>query len=190
MQTVLEEVVQGVQKLQIPFPDWSNLQVSVRSTIDGEVLASTQPDSSLLRAALRCMLIYPVDWTSTLESSIESSHQRLEANAELHSEVLALGPNARSMLTRGKSAATHPRLDIRSIPSKENSKTDCLRMDDIAIVGMSVNMPHCHGLEDIWTVLKNGTSLATEVCSAVVFEGAAAHQSGSAVTVPDRRLLR
>jgi hypothetical protein len=170
MQTVLEDVVQDVQRLQVAFPDWPKLHVSVRSTIDGELLASTQQDSSLLRAALRCMLIHPVDWPLTFESSIVCSSQRLNSNADLNSEILALGPNARSLITRGMGATTHPRLEIRSIPSKETSRVDSPRTDDIAIVGMSVDMPGCDGLEEIWKVLENGTSLATEVCSAVILE--------------------
>ena len=175
MQAVLEDVVQDVHRLQIAFPDWPILQVSVRSTIHGELLAATQPDSSLLRAALQCMLIHPVDWTSTFESSIDNSSQRLEANTDLHSTFLALGPNARSLLTREKHATTHPRLEIRSIPDKGTTAADSLQSDDIAIVGMSVNMPGCDTLEEIWNVLENGTNLAQEVCAGVIFEGTLAN---------------
>lgn len=113
MEKMLQDIFRDVQRLQIPFPDWDSLKCPVRSTIDGGLLARAGTDPELLiDAALRCMLIKPVDWHLTFTKTLGSISQRLEANTNLDSRILALGPNSKSLFSTARSAALHPRLEI------------------------------------------------------------------------------
>jgi malonyl CoA-acyl carrier protein transacylase len=115
MEQVLQDVLRDVERLQIPFPDWDSIQVPVRSTVDGRLLAATHDTSkTLLDATLRCMFIHPVDWISTVENLIESGLHRLKSDDDLHSRILAVGPNANSLLKAAKGKALHPRLTIEN----------------------------------------------------------------------------
>lgn len=179
MEKVLHDILQDVERLQILFPDWNSLQRPVRSTIDGSLLAPVQSKpNTLLDAALRCMLIHPVDWHVTVGNILESASQRLELDPDLHSRILALGPNASSLFATAKGAALHQRLEIEHVyvtiqsdralltshsPFKRSSETDSWRKSDIAIVGMSVDVPGSEDLHDFWDMLQNSTNVATEV---------------------------
>ena len=113
MEDVIRDIIQDVENLQIPVPQWKSLQVPVRSTVDGSLLRPNKPTSdTLLETALRCMLVHPVDWQLTLRSMIDSTSQLLDKNTGLQSRILALGPNSNSLFTTTKGATLHPRLEI------------------------------------------------------------------------------
>lgn len=179
MEEVVQDIVRDVERLRIPFPDWNAVKVPIRSTVDGCLLDSTHPQSNtLLDAALRCMLIHPVDWHTTVSNILESASQRLELNGDLCSRILALGPNGSSLLTSAKSTTLHPRLQIEHMyvttpcdrplltfqsPASKSIGSDSWRKSDIAIVGMSADIPGSEDLHAFWDMLHNSTNVATEV---------------------------
>lgn len=206
MEEVVQDILRDVKRLEIPFPDWAALKIPVRSTVDGTFLASTQPQSdTLLEAAIRCMLIHPVDWQATASNILDSALQRLDMNAELCSRVLALGPNGGSLFTSAKNTALHPRLQIeyryastssrnhhmltlRSTSSKSNG-TESWHKSDIAIVGMSVNLPGGEDLHAFWDMLQNSTNVSTEVIN-LFMTVSQANFPDSIISFQSLRLLR
>jgi hypothetical protein len=179
MEGVRQSILRDAERLEIPFPDWESIQIPVRSTVDGSLLAPTESKSNtLLDAALGSMLIHPVNWQATVSNILDSASRRLESDTDLHSCVLALGPNANSLFTAAKGAALHQRLDIEHVyvailrdwasltlhsPSSKLTPADSWRKSDIAIVGMSVDVPGCENLHDFWNMMQNSTNVATEV---------------------------
>jgi hypothetical protein len=113
MEEVLQAVLRDAERLQISFPDWESIKIPVRSTVDGCMLAPSHDISkNLLEAALRCMLIHPVNWQITVANILASGLQRLQSDSDLRSRILAIGPNASSLLKVAKGKALHPRLTI------------------------------------------------------------------------------
>ncbi|KAI1528845.1 Polyketide synthase modules, partial [Pyrenophora tritici-repentis] len=166
MEEVVQDILRDVKRLEIPFPDWEALKIPVRSTVDGTFLASTQPQSdTLLEAAIRCMLIHPVDWQATASNILDSASQRLDMNAELCSRVLALGPNGGSLFTSAKNTALHQRLQIEHSTSSKSIGSESWHKSDIAIVGMSVDIPGGEDLHAFWDMLQNSTNVSTEIPS-------------------------
>lgn len=180
MEKVIQEIIKDVERLGIPVPEWKSLRIPVRSTVDGSLLAPTQPKAdTLLHTVLRCMLVHPVDWKTTVWAVIESAAQHLDKEIDLQSRMLAIGPNASSLFTATKGASLHPRLKIEHMyvlplqchespltkpsPSKKPLTTETWHKDDIAIVGMSVDIPGSDDLHDFWDMLQNSTNVATEV---------------------------
>ena len=116
LEGVLRDVVQDVERLRIPFPSWNSVQSPIRSTIDGELLIPGEHESAgLLIAALRCMLIDKVDWNKTMQQITKSVMQRLASDERLSSRILAMGPNASSLLSSMRGTRLHDRLNITHV---------------------------------------------------------------------------
>ncbi|KAL1636985.1 polyketide beta-ketoacyl-synthase [Diplodia intermedia] len=161
LQETLETVMQDAQRRAIRMPSWEALQVPVRSTLDGKFLDTNRSADSLLKVVLGNYFTGRVDWDTTSEVLIRETVERLTRDPKLRYNILALGPNSRSLLRAFNTAPTHPKLRIGDL----HSAADGPSPDDIAIVGMSVNYPSGKGPEQLWETMEKGLNVVREVPS-------------------------
>ncbi|KAF9631050.1 conidial yellow pigment biosynthesis polyketide synthase [Lasiodiplodia theobromae] len=154
------QVLDDVQRRGINFPAWEGLQVPVRSTCDGEYLNAAGHGVSLLEAALQSILVQPVDWWLASQKLVSFANVRLNEDINLSYRVLALGPNAKSLLRALKENKSRDRLHIADgISNVESAPSP----NDIAIVGMSANFPRGKGTAELWDTLEKGLSALQEI---------------------------
>ncbi|KAI1371042.1 putative polyketide synthase [Hypoxylon crocopeplum] len=137
------------------------------STVMGAPLTlSDKPDTSttlgqLISLLLEMILLEPVDWVSVQDSILSELGKVSDSEP---CEVLNFGPGY------GVSKSGHPvpkTVEIRdvsatgaSIPTNEASN---ISLDDIAIVGMAVDLPGSQDADELWENLCNGVNSCSEV---------------------------
>lgn len=160
MHDIQKQILDDVQRRGINFPAWEALKVPVRSTCDGEYLDATAQGMSLLEAALQSILVQPVNWWLASQKLVSFANARLDEDINLSYRILALGPNAKSLLRALKENKSRDRLHIADgVPTADPEPSP----NDIAIVGMSANFPRGKGTAELWDTLEKGLSALQEV---------------------------
>ena len=157
------------QDLQCRIPSFSSsfaLTAPVFSTIDGKAVRFS--DSSTLKYIcefiLDLILLEPVDWPA-VQASIVSITSQATASANVSCEILNFGPG----YGMSKSKTTLPKnvriVDVSSTkfdPSIQSTSAGFAR-DDIAIVGMGVDLPSAPNVASLWENLIGGVNSCSEV---------------------------
>ncbi|KAI1275968.1 ketoacyl-synt-domain-containing protein [Xylaria sp. FL0933] len=159
MRELVHHVLSDVRSRNIEFPVWDSLLAPVRSTTSGLLMKQTPDSGTLLEATLCHIFIDMVDWRATARSVAS------EAVIEQHvpnMRIVCIGPGAESLARHGSNLWASAGVSVvgnllRSLSSPSP--------DDIAIVGLSSNLPCGRGVEQLWEALENGRSTATEIPS-------------------------
>ncbi|KAL7622419.1 hypothetical protein AAE478_007924 [Parahypoxylon ruwenzoriense] len=144
------------------------LAASLFSTVTGSpVVLLDEPDApatlgKLIALILEMVLLEPVDWVSVQDSIM--SGVELLADSE-SCEILNFGPGY------GVSKSARPlskAVDIRDVSgtgasSIPTSKASSISLDDIAIVGMAVDLPGAQDADELWENLCNGVNSCSEI---------------------------
>ncbi|KAI1769355.1 putative polyketide synthase [Hypoxylon sp. FL1150] len=138
------------------------------STVTGEPLpVSQKPDTpttlgQLIRLLLEMIFLEPVEWVA-VQNTILSEAQQHGASGPC--EILNFGPGY------GVSKAGRPlpkTVEIRDASATGVSSThangpSAISMDDIAIVGMAVDLPGAQDADELWENLCNGVNSCSEI---------------------------
>lgn len=155
LESVVEEVVQDTKQQQIEFPNFENLQIPFRSTLDGSILDIQTSNDSLAHWVTRHILLYPVDWAKT--------SRNIAANqGSVVSQLFSFGPGSESLFMAFKSDDLQPRLKPQDLSSFKH-RGPSSQQDGIAIVGFGVHFPKGEGEEELWETLSKGLSAVSEV---------------------------
>ncbi|KUI69012.1 Conidial yellow pigment biosynthesis polyketide synthase [Cytospora mali] len=158
MEHCVQEVLADVESGNISFPTWSDLQIPLHSTRAAGLL---KPDGShsLLDVALRHILVDVIHWKQTwdyLEATTLST-----SSTRTPIRLVFVGPNTTALRLSWNSLQVKPDVEVTTSASVFQSPPS--QVDDIAIVGMSVNLPCGEGITQFWDTLKNGTSAVSEI---------------------------
>ncbi|KAI1373465.1 hypothetical protein F4677DRAFT_448294 [Hypoxylon crocopeplum] len=155
MAPLVGTILNDFQKHKVTLPSFNDLRKVVFSSFDGSKLSNIEfPESpnSLARHVLEMILVKHCDWTSVLRS-IDIDQQKWVAVVYGPSPNLLVPPSFVS------SKRTLDRLDV----SHENAEVQLLSNyrqseDDIAIVGVGLDLPNGSDLDGFWESLKNGVN--------------------------------
>lgn len=138
------------------------------STVTGAPLPiSHKPDTpttlgQLVRLLLEMILLEPVDWVAVQDSVLTAVQQH---GASAPCEILNFGPG----YGVSKAGRSLPKtVEIRDVSATGASSTpsngaSAISLDDIAIVGMAVDLPGAQDADELWENLCNGVNSCSEV---------------------------
>lgn len=171
---MLADVAEDITRRGILFPDFVDLVKPLRCTSDGSILDSFSCSCSTLALWIsRQLLVDHVDWVETSHRLLQMTQEFLRSKPFSRVQIVSFGPSSRTLLAQARSSVPHPRcefLDSSSFRKVQESKPPATSGEDIAIVGMGVNLPGGKGPEKLWETLSTGLSAVSEVCLLVSIE--------------------
>lgn len=154
------QLLDQFEKRQIAFPSQQELVVPIISTIDGSLIRSKKGSSStdLLIQILDMILMECTDWISVEDAIVSLSQERHSQNHDILT-VCNYGPS-NGALTRPKDIPKHIEVLDTSVELHTGQTS---HEGDIAIVGMSLDLPGAPDPEVLWRNLMNGINSCSEV---------------------------
>ncbi|KAJ5799242.1 polyketide synthase [Penicillium psychrosexuale] len=138
------------------------------STIDGQPMnyIESEPLGTIINAILDMIMLHPVDWVS-VQTSIFAGVQKASASSEFGTsiEILNMGPGY-GMSTSAFQLPSNVKIrDVTSLPRALKSYGEASRLepDDIAIVGMAVDLPDASDVDSLWANLVGGVNSCSEI---------------------------
>jgi hypothetical protein len=156
--SIREAVLDDSRTRKILVPGWDDLEVPIRSTIDGSFMAPSGSSTTLLEKTLDCLMMQRVEWHSVAVSLLKTAKDFLSQEKTSSYHIQALGPNARSLLSNFK-GHNIARLTV----AHGLSFSQQLSSDDVAIIGMDVNFPSARGEVEFWETIQQGLNVASVV---------------------------
>ena len=153
------DVAQDVQRRAIVFPTMADMRKPVRSTVDGSYLPKTVKD--WIPCVVRHLLVHCVDWGKTSQEICSGLAQYRDEKQSV--QILSMGPSTSSLLAEIKAAAPQNVRLVDLSPFSPKASEPLSRPDDIAIVGMGVNLPGSSNLDQLWEILSTGRCTTQEV---------------------------
>lgn len=154
------QLLDDFEKRQLAFPSQQDLVVPIISTIDGSLIRNNKSSSStdLLSQILDMVLMECTDWISVEDAIVSLAHERFSQN---HDTLIVYnyGPT-NGALTRQKDVPEH--LEVFDT-SSELYAGQASQQGDIAIVGMSLDLPGAPDPEALWRNLMDGINSCSEV---------------------------
>lgn len=166
LQTVVKEVLTKISSRGIKYASFTDIKKPVRSTLQGDFLASKDVGNhTLVECILRTLLVQTVDWSATSEAISKSLHKRLDSDSNTTIEIWSFGPSSTFLLSEIKRCQQHRRMQIVDVSHPKYSPKPQVNdtKDAIAIVGMAVNYPKGNGPNAMWETLSQGLSAIREV---------------------------
>lgn len=166
LQAVKANVHANVTERNLKFPTLAEAKIPLRSTVTGKLLSCATSDGSLLDMVLDMVLIECVNWDKTVEYMLADA---IAVAADTQTTVLNFGPGTGSVFQPSK--PPHPNIALLDLSHTSDaaatfaeSKLSRSHMEDeIAIVGMGVNMPGAADVAGLWRILEEGLNTVSEV---------------------------
>lgn len=154
------QLLNEFEKRHIAFPSQQDLVVPIISTIDGSLIRVKKGGSStdLLSQILDMILMECTNWISVEDAIVSLAHERRSQNHDVLT-VCNYGPS-NGALTRPKDVPEHVEVIDTSVELYTGQTS---QEGDIAIVGMSVDLPGAPDPEALWRNLMNGINSCSEV---------------------------
>ena len=147
----------------IDFPSWSDLKVPVFCGKD-VISSQTTGQQSLLDFVLDSILMRPVDWMVAQQLICAEVASTEKSNPE-SVDILNFGPGYGVSRSAAKSKGPINIIDVSvdKDPSKSGDAADRYTNDDIAIVGMAVDLPGAPDTQGLWKALADELNAVSEV---------------------------
>ena len=166
LEEVVSQIEHDIANRNIHFPSASDILKPLRSTLDAKIFDANSPANRLDVWVTRHLLVHCVHWNAVFPAVLQAAYQALQDDKDSFVEIDSFGPSSQFLLAGAKSHSDHPRLQVRdlsSFTSRGKNSDRSVGNEDIAIVGMGVNLPRGNGLEELWRTLSNGLSAIQEV---------------------------
>ncbi|KAL2018289.1 hypothetical protein VTK56DRAFT_993 [Thermocarpiscus australiensis] len=164
-EAAVRTILSDVERRKITFPGLESLHAPVLSSADGRHMSpnpSTPLTSTgLLEQALRNIFTERVDWKRTSTKLRDSITTRLRGDSSAAYRIIGLGPGSRSLLEPLQGSSPLPGL----IVVDDSAMYLAPAPDDIAVIGLSINVPGAKGQQQFWQLLSGGVSTVTEIPS-------------------------
>jgi malonyl CoA-acyl carrier protein transacylase len=166
LEPVVRRVEETISRRCIRFPPCSRSPKSVYSTSNGTSFDSSKGSADeLLSWLTRHLLLHCVDWHETGQAIATDIQSILQRKPTVTVKVLSFGPSSASLFPAFESQ--NPRIkcvDKSSFkPEKRSTGQPSDRPNDIAIVGMSVQLPKGQGTDELWETLSGGLNAVQEI---------------------------
>lgn len=159
LELVVHQVSEDLTRRSITFPGPAQRAKPIQSTLDGSPFIEDESSFHELPLWLtRHLLVHCVDWQNTAAGVASSVRSLLEREPCGDVEVISFGPSSGALFPTFEPLEPRVKLVDRSsfIPSGQVSVLSADHKDDVAIVGMSVQLPRGRGTEELWETLSQG----------------------------------
>lgn len=150
-------VLKEVSARNLTFPSTSSLLVPLLSTVDGSTITSgySEDGSDLLRLVLEMTLSAPTNWMAVQETLLDIT---THGTPDSPIAIWNYGPGY-GALTRHE--YSNSGVEVRDVSqwAGPNSRTE----NDIAIVGVGIDLPGAPDMDKLWQNLINGINSCSEV---------------------------
>ncbi|KAJ5758156.1 type I iterative polyketide synthase [Penicillium nucicola] len=168
LEEVRKEVLQDLRNNILIFPAPLQLLVPLFSNIDGKPIDSEQlvTVEEMCEKLLDMMMLEPVNWAA-VEDNILAVIEQSATAVDSSYEILNFGPGygmsgTRHSLPDNVKVVTASIVEPRLLP---HDASGLLSSDDIAIVGMGVDLPGAPNSDALWQNLVDGVNSCTEIPS-------------------------
>lgn len=168
LEEVRKDVLQDLRNNILLLPKPLHLIAPLFSNIDGKPIDSGQLESfeEFCEKLLEMMLSEPVNWIA-VEDNILTAIKQSAAAVDTSCEILNFGPGygmsgAKHKLPDNVKIVASSIVETRPLPQDASG---LLSPDDIAIVGMGVDLPGAPNADALWENLIEGVNSCTEVRS-------------------------
>ncbi|KAM0229999.1 hypothetical protein ACHAPO_009551 [Fusarium lateritium] len=166
----LEPVVSSIQKeidrRDVNFPQCSKPMKPIYSSLDGTLFDGLNESSGELQVWLaRHLLVHCVNWPQTSQAMAANIQSILQQDSDKTIEVLGFGPSSGSLFPIFEPQDPRIRcLDVSSFKAgRKFSSQSSNCPNDIAIVGMSVQLPKGQSTSELWETLSQGLNAVQEI---------------------------
>jgi hypothetical protein len=122
---------------------------------------------TVINAILDMIMLHPVDWVS-VQNSIFAGVQKVSASSAAGTtiDILNMGPGYGMSISAFQLPSNVKIRDVMSLAGAPKSYREACRLapDDIAIVGMAVDLPDASDVDSLWANLVGGVNSCSEVC--------------------------
>ncbi|KAM0211985.1 hypothetical protein ACHAQD_009974 [Fusarium lateritium] len=167
LQSVVSEVVEDIKQRSIFLSHCSAPMKPIYSTLDGTLFdGSTRSSGDVLRWLTEHFIVHCVDWSTTSHEIAANIQTTLDSDSETRITILSFGPSSTSLFPPFE--RSDPRIEFLDVSSFKNGKrlteqSSSIGENDIAIVGMSVQLPKGKGTDELWETLSQGLNAAQEI---------------------------
>ncbi|KAM0234041.1 hypothetical protein ACHAP5_010219 [Fusarium lateritium] len=168
LQSVVSEVVEDIKHRSIFLSHCSAPMKPIYSTLDGTLFdGSTRSSGDVLRWLTEHLIVHCVDWSTTSHEIAANIQTTLDSDSgsETRITILSFGPSSTSLFPPFE--RSDPRIEFLDVSSFKNGKKlteqSSIGRNDIAIVGMSVQLPKGKGTDELWETLSQGLNVAQEI---------------------------
>ncbi|KAH7141841.1 hypothetical protein EDB81DRAFT_899181 [Dactylonectria macrodidyma] len=166
LEAVVQQVLQDLSRRAISFPLCSTGTKPIYSTLDGTLFGeSTTSADEFLAWITRHLLVHCVDWCHTAHEIVATVQSLLERKPGAAVKILSFGPSSSSLFPNFE--PLDPRVTLLDLsPFKAGGKSESLsshHQNDVAIVGMSVQLPKGKGTEELWETISQGLNAVQEI---------------------------
>lgn len=157
---VKAKLLKDVASRRMSFPSFADLKVPIYSTVNGKPVMEPHGEyqDSLLEYILDMILLRPVDWMSVQEQIFSDIEGTTGPNNQ-SVDILNFGP-AYGISRNSTMESTKFRIvDVSKSARPSTSISD----NDIAIVGMHVDLPGAPNNQALWKILTEGINTVSEV---------------------------
>lgn len=151
-------VLRDIAARNIQFPEFSDIQVPIRSTFNGNFISQDGTSGSLVELVVDMLLVHPVNWNMVVDDIVKNLPR------DTCIRLLNVGPGL------GISRSTERALPCGRVSIFDVSSTSIVsypqsapKQEPIAIIGMAVNMPGAPNVSKLWEVLEHGINTVSEV---------------------------
>lgn len=166
LEFVVEQVLEDLSRRAVSFPSSCTAMKPIYSTLDGTLYeGSTMSDDKFLAWLTRHLLVHCVNWYDTVHEIAANVWKLLEEEPTATVKIFSFGPSSASLFSDFK--PLDDRIAILDLsPFKACSKQpviSSIHQNDIAIVGMSVQLPKGKGTEELWETISQGLNAVQEI---------------------------
>lgn len=154
----LHRILSEYDERKLSFPSYDEIVVPIISNVDGELITPrSNSGSTLLTDVLDMILSKATDWMAVEDRIVKVSTSALDERQNILS-VCNYGPGY---------GALSGRQDIPSIRVCDTSSSkECQTSDDeIAIIGVGLDLPGASDLDQLWSNLEQGLNSCSEIPS-------------------------
>ncbi|GAB0138039.1 t1pks [Epichloe bromicola] len=166
LEVVVQQVLEDLSRRAISFPSSSTAMKPIYSTLNGTPFeGSTISADEFLAWLTRHLLVHCANWYDTAREIAESVRKLLEREPGTTVRIFSLGPSSASLFPDFK--PLDDRIALLDLsPFKTGGKpieTSSVHQNDVAIVGMGVQLPKGRGTEELWETISKGLNAVQEI---------------------------
>lgn len=166
LEVVVQQVLEDLSRRAISFPSTSTAMKPIYSTLNGTPFdGSTISADDFLAWLARHLLVHCVNWYNTAHKIAESVRKLLEREPGATVRIFSFGPSSASLFPDFN--PPDDRIAFRDLsPFKTGGKpieTSSGHQNDVAIVGIGVQLPKGRGTEELWETISQGLNAVQEI---------------------------
>ncbi|KAL8730211.1 MAG: hypothetical protein Q9166_004188 [cf. Caloplaca sp. 2 TL-2023] len=167
LEAVIEKVVKDLDYRGVQFPALTDLKKCVRSTSDGSILKpQAKAGTTLAEWVIREILVNRVDWNSTVKEMSHTIIGTKQEDPRSETTLISFGPASRTLLSWTESIPSNEGIHVEDASNFRQARFPKQQNDsqqDIAIIGMGVNLPKGNGPDELWNTLSQGLTAVSEI---------------------------